>query len=223
MPRINYPRAVILWLFIVVCFSYGELSLGSIVNFTIPKNYDPTATLSLSQYKEGELLVRFAPKDEGAQTTTEEKNVILTDLGGGEIKRTYKLVPGLNLVKLPEGVKVEEVLGNFNKAAGILYAQPNYILRAASTFPNDPQGPIPYGGEQWGLHNTGQNGGALDADIDAPEAWDIATDSNIIVAVIDSGIDYIHPDLTANMWRNTREVPDNGEDDDGHGYIDDIL
>ncbi|MBN1392102.1 MAG: hypothetical protein JW947_04785 [Sedimentisphaerales bacterium] len=199
MPRTNYLRAIILWFFLTGCFSYGEVLQGIDVNLTVPKNYDPTTTLSQSLYKEGELLIRFAPKEGNVQTTIEEKDAILASLGGGEIKHTYKLVPDLSLIKLPEGVKVEEVLGNFNNAAGILYAQPNYILKASSTFPNDPRGPTPDGGEPWGLHNTGQNGGTPDADIDAPEAWDIATDSDIIVAVIDSGVDYTHPDLAANM------------------------
>lgn len=55
------------------------------------------------------------------------------------------------------------------------------------------------------MHNTGQTGGTEDADIDAPEAWDIATDSDIVVAVIDTGIAYDHSDLEANMWINPGE------------------
>ncbi len=76
----------------------------------------------------------------------------------------------------------------------------------------------------WGMHNTSQTGGTTDADIDAPEAWDLATGSpNIIVAVIDTGVDYTHPDLSPNMWINTGEIAGNGIDDEGNGYIDDIY
>jgi subtilisin family serine protease len=169
-------------------------------------------------YKEGELIVRFAPKAGNIQATTAERNSILSGLGGGEVKNTFKLVPGLSVVKLPDGVKVEEVLERFNKAEGILYAHPDYIKRAFSIFPNDPNF-----SQLWGLHNTGQTGGMTDADIDAPEAWEMHTSGgDIIVAVIDTGIDYTHPDLAANMWVNPGEIPGNGIDADGDVDIDDL-
>jgi hypothetical protein len=86
-----------------------------------------------------------------------------------------------------------------------------------SKIPNDP-----YYIEQWPLQNVGQTGGTADADIDAPEAWKIETgDEDIIVAIIDSGIDYTHPDLVNKIWTNEDEIPDNDIDDDNNGYIDD--
>ena len=80
---------------------------------------------------------------------------------------------------------------------------------------------------QWALHNEGQtiNGisGTPDADIDALEAWEVETgDDAVIVAVVDSGVDYRHPDLSANIWDNSGEIDGNGIDDDGNGYIDDV-
>ena len=84
--------------------------------------------------------------------------------------------------------------------------------------PNDPR----YG-DLYGLHNIGQSGGTVDADIDAPEAWQVSTGSrNIIVGVVDTGIDYNHPDLAANMWVNPGEIAGNGIDDDGNGFVDDV-
>ena len=90
-----------------------------------------------------------------------------------------------------------------------------------ANFPDDPQF-----GNQWGLHNTGQSGGTPDADIDAPEAWDIITGGvtahgdSIVVAIVDGGCQLNHPDLS--YWYNWNEIPGNSIDDDGNGYIDDF-
>lgn len=66
--------------------------------------------------------------------------------------------------------------------------------------------------------------GTPDADIDTPEAWDITADSSdMIIAIVDTGVDYNHPDLSENMWTNPEEIPDNGVDDDGNGYVDDVF
>jgi len=171
-------------------------------------------------YKAGELLVRFAARADGKRRSRLEKTQILDSLGGGTMKRHFKIVPDLSAIKLPPGMTVQKALQRFNKADGILYAQPNYQLKALSTFPNDTRF-----GELWGMYNTGQSGGTVGADINAPQAWDIATGSSeIIVAVIDTGVDYTHPDLAANMWVNKAELNGNpGQDDDDNGYVDDIY
>ncbi len=83
--------------------------------------------------------------------------------------------------------------------------------------PDDPLFP-----SQWSLDNSGQTGGTPGADIAAPSAWDLETGNpSVVVAISDTGIDYGHPDLTANMWRNPGEIPGNGIDDDGNGITDD--
>ena len=111
----------------------------------------------------------------------------------------------------------------------VAYVQPNYVY-TASDVPNDPS----YS-QLWGMNNTGQTGGTPDADIDAPEAWDVETgSSSVVVGVIDTGVDYSHPDLAAQQWVNTGENcgstdptivcadRTNGVDDDGNGYVDDL-
>jgi len=140
-----------------------------------------------------------------------------------ELDRIYKID-----LDLEPGQSIEEVVAAYNNDPDIEYAELNYIVSTNLT-PNDPLYPI-----QWPLNNTGQmypwSGwynrppGTPDADIDAPQAWDIYTGSSeIVVAVIDSGVDYTHRDIDDNMWLNPGEIPGNGIDDDGNGYVDDIY
>ena len=102
---------------------------------------------------------------------------------------------------------------------GVETAEPNYVYHKTAT-PNDPMM-----SDLWGLNNTGQTGGTADADIDAPEAWDTTRGSkSVIVGVIDTGVDYLHPDLAPNMWKNMAEANGTpGVDDDGNGFVDDIY
>ncbi|MCB0991697.1 MAG: S8 family serine peptidase, partial [Acidimicrobiales bacterium] len=81
----------------------------------------------------------------------------------------------------------------------------------------------PYFAYQWGLENTGQDSGYVDdADVDAPDAWATSSrGSGIVVAVLDSGVDFGHPDLGSRRWTNTDENCGNGVDDDANGYVDD--
>lgn len=139
-------------------------------------------------------------------------------LAGAALIRGYTLVPGLEHIAI--GSDVPTALAYFRGLPFVEYAEPDYVQRFAAT-PNDS-----YFSLQWGCHNTGQtvNGdpGTADADIDAVEAWDISTgSSSFVVAVIDSGTQWSHPDLDGNIWTNPGETI-NGLDDDGNGYVDDI-
>jgi subtilisin family serine protease len=144
---------------------------------------------------------------------------------------------GLHLwyeLEIEEGGKTLPAVASFAKFAEVLTAEPAYkkhhnllpadrgsrsVHTAMPTPPNDPQL-----SEQWHFNNTGQGGGVVGADIRLLEAWQQESGhSSVIVAVIDSGIDGNHPDLAANVWINTREIPGNGIDDDNNGYIDDVY
>lgn len=98
----------------------------------------------------------------------------------------------------------------------------NNVVRATE-WSNDPES-----SKLWGLNNQGQviNGvaGTPDADIDLPEALSHATiQTQVVVGIVDTGIDYNHPDLRDNMWKNPGEIAGNNRDDDGNGFIDDVY
>jgi len=139
-------------------------------------------------------------------------------MSGSQQHRTFRsrLVRGLTRARLGRGNSLSATLRNLRSNRDVEYAEPNYILHTYAT-PNDPRF-----GSLWGMHNTGQTGGVVDADIDAPEAWDLQTGGNVIIAVVDTGVDYNHSDLRDNIWNNSEEIPNNGSDDDGNGFVDDV-
>lgn len=120
-------------------------------------------------------------------------------------------------LRVPAGQEARWI-ARLSARSDVAFAGYNYPVYAL-TSPNDPNFFL-----QWGLHNTGQTGGTPDADIDAPEAWNIYTGGqNVTLAIIDTGIDLDHEDLQANLWTNSAEIPGNGLDDDGNGYVDDVY
>lgn len=139
---------------------------------------------------------------------------------GMSIMNTHKGLTSFSTVKVKPGQTVEQAVQALSNTPGILHAEPNYIYYATAA-PTDPS----YS-NYWGLKNTGQavnaTTGTSGVDIDAEAAWDYNTDcSSIIVAVLDTGVDYNHPDLSSVIWSNTAETV-NGADTDGNGFIDDV-
>lgn len=157
-----------------------------------------------------QLLVRFKPS-----ATVQARQDFHSKVGSQELK-AYTLVPGLVLVDV-QGGDLQAACGEYAGNSNVLYAEPNYGLAQAgdcdvcvATDPNCPNDPE--FDKLWGLHNTGQtlyppwpepddeDSGICDADIDALEAWAIWTgDSDFRIAVLDTGVDYNHPDLQPNM------------------------
>jgi subtilisin family serine protease len=138
------------------------------------------------------------------------------------------ILDNIYLLHVPLVSDILSLVHEYSSCPDVLYAEPNEIGNLCG-IPNDENF-----SNQWHLDNTGQvfvhdyyghnYSGIPDADIDAPEAWDIETGSpNMTIAIIDTGIDYTHPDLTAKIWNNTDEIPGNGIDDDHNGYIDDVM
>ena len=150
-----------------------------------------------SRFKPGEVLVKFATGVRSSQAAA--------NLAAKGLTITGK-IPSLDIKRLavPPGQElmwIEEL----RDEPGLVFAEPNYLAHAAETIPDDP-----HYTEQWGLPR-----------IRAPEAWDLTTGDDLIIAVIDTGVDLDHPDLVGKLWTNADEIPDNGLDDDGNGYVDD--
>jgi len=141
------------------------------------------------KYRPDELLVRFRPGIE-LQTTESIHSALQA-----RVVKSWPSVEGLQLVQLATGANLQSTLAAYRQNPSVLYAEPNYVVHAFEVS-NDPLLP-----EQWDLQNTGQNGGTTGADIHVTQAWTQTTgSSNVVVAVIDTGIDYTHPDLAANVW-----------------------
>jgi subtilisin family serine protease len=202
------------------------------------------AIASDANYVEGEILVKFKP---GKEKLFFQKKSI-SNLGispSREINTKFEHINILKINTIKANYTMDEILKNLRENSDVVYAEPNYIytinpIKASlsnfkkvedsqffdmlSTTPDDPQF-----SKLWGLQNTGSNepkgsAGVEGADVNALKAWDITTGSKKVkIAVIDTGVDYNHPDLKGNVWVNEKELNGKpGVDDDGDGFVDDI-
>jgi subtilisin family serine protease len=161
------------------------------------------------EFVPGEALVRYRseriadrqPPTATLSTKGRQVGVKLERFDGSNI------VPGLRIARVAAADTMAAIEA-LKQQPDVLYAEPNFLLHLDVT-PNDPRFTS---GELYGLSKIG-----------APTAWNTTMgSSSVVVAVIDEGIDKLHPDLQANIWTNPAEVPGNGIDDDGNGFIDDV-
>jgi subtilisin family serine protease len=159
----------------------------------------------------GEILIKMKPHRSmvAAQQLLQTKTLRLMDVSPRSQLMRVAVPPGQEAVQIAA----------FAARSDVEFVGYNYLIYALDA-PNDPDF-----GQQWSLHNTGPiaSGFLPDADIDAPEAWNIFTgNGNTVIAIVDTGVDYTHPDLAANIWTNPNEIAGNSLDDDNNGFVDDI-
>jgi subtilisin family serine protease len=170
--------------------------------------------------KHAEVFVRFRPD------VSEERMEDLVGRLNDRVEDETESVSGLTLLEDEDGKDADSVVAEYRRLPEVDYAEPVYEIHledatdtAKPVLPNDPRF-----SEQWALANEGQDGGTAGADISATSAWYTTTGSQkVVVAVLDSGVDYTHPDLVNNIWKrpeNIKEYEDRelGEVDDYHGY-----
>ncbi|MBL1275381.1 MAG: S8 family serine peptidase [Ectothiorhodospiraceae bacterium] len=187
-----------------------------ISNITMPGRYKARGVVSLKR------LLRKRTMQAGALSQKNEKK--LSDSKVRDSMERWAIVYLIN------GINIEKIIDSFIEDPDVERVSPDYEV-SINTLPNDP-----LVDKLWGFNNTAQlipavgiagsnisQTGTVDADIDVPEAWDVTIgDSTVVVAVIDTGVDYTHEDLAENMWINPGEIAGNGLDDDDNGFVDDI-
>lgn len=200
-------KIVVLVLVLIFSFSFScaQEDIGGGEQQSLEKVQQVKAQVNqlLSKGKfENEILVKL--KNEFAATNIDsiiDKNFVSKKLKALKLQNSK-----IFHLKCDSKEKLEKALEDLLANDKVAVAEPNYIFQHTRT-PNDPE----YR-NLWGMNK-----------IQAPKAWDISTKTDIIVAVIDTGVDYNHPDLKDNMWINPDEIPGNGIDDDGNDIVDDIY
>ncbi|MDH5359643.1 MAG: hypothetical protein OEX03_03720, partial [Gammaproteobacteria bacterium] len=169
----------------------------------VPPAFIPGKLISQS-YQPDRVLVKFRSSVSGPQAMSDIHKENLN------IAKEYQVVSGLKLVTIPPGQTLENVISRLSKNPNVEYVEPDYLVSQNNT--NDTSI-----GQLWAFNNTAQtvNGvtGTTDADMNVFEAWTntgITGDSAMVIAVIDSGVKYDHPDLVNNMWVNPGEVAGDG-------------
>jgi subtilisin family serine protease len=178
------------------------VAFGVVVGF----DSEPAAQGRSAAPRRAELLVKFK-----ADASSGQRQAAFARAGAKLRKRFPRT--GIDHVEVAtEPDRLASLAAVFEADPSVLYAQPNFVRRAvAAGVPNDPAWTS---NTLWGL-----------ARVKAPAAWAAFPPAarDVVVAVIDSGVNYRHPDLAGNMWINRGEVAGNGMDDDGNGYVDDVY
>ena len=200
-----------------------QLSLSTLVLFTLIFSCTLNAYSQDSDFEKGQIIVQLKSGYQGIDFARKfESETTIA------VKAVKTLSQTANIYELTFQNENTDLKAAISKAYGfssVIHAQTNHFITSRETIPTDT-----LFAQQWFHKNTGQTGGASDADIDTPDAWDITTggltthDDTIVVCIIEgSGVDISHVDLVDNIWKNHAEIPDDGLDNDNNGYVDDYF
>ena len=188
----------------------------------VPAAWSSAVPHPAEQYVEGEAIVAFKPSADfaAAQQTLKDHSL--------QFGKHFSLLSqhrGRQSGLVHAGDRTTaQLISELSADADVESVEPNYLRWVSSSAPNDP-----LFSQLWGLQNTGQtvNGtaGTSGDDIKFVGAWSLAqtTATPVVVAIIDTGADFTHPDLAPSMWTNPGETPANSVDDDSNGYVDDVY
>ncbi len=165
------------------------------------------------EYAPGVVLVRYAPSAAPSDRIAAQKSVPTVN-----VQRISAPAANIDKIRIQPGTKVEDAVRTLARQPGVLYAEPDYIVRTAAVA-NDP---YLTDGSLWGMAG-GQSSPTNQYGSHAVDAWGagVTGSRDVVVGIVDEGIDINHPDLAANIWTNPFD-PLDGLDNDGNGYIDDI-
>ena len=204
--RLSRDHRLLLWLAVAVWIGIGDGNVAA-----------QTSSNSGVQQLEGEFIVKFrsGTRQRADISARAETNRVVQ-------RRFHQL--GWQQLRFSNRSSQQEAIEQLRRDPDVLSVEPNYEVQALPEFPPlitaasrpaipPTTGDDPLRASQWALTK-----------VSAPAAWQITTGSaDVVVAVIDTGINYRHEDLAANMWRNPGEIPGNGIDDDGNGKVDDVY
>ena len=172
-----------------------------------PKRHSIMPHQSTPPRRDREVLVQFRPG-----IGPQERETVLANVGASRRKR-LEGNSGVEQLELPAGRDVGSVVLSLLSDPRVEFAEPNFLIAKDDLYPDDARF-----NEQWALRNTGSDGGQFGSDIDAVSAWTTTTGSKAtVIAVVDSGIDFTHPDLASNQWINPAPGPDG--DVNGWDYV----
>lgn len=207
----NHTGKIALYIMLLSCI-FGHILTAQKAPDIIPDEFLVQIPKNTAQYTDNELVARLNSYLKNTGILVKNSEIIAPEMGIFRIEIAPSQIPPQN------------ALATLRNCPILHTVQHNHLLKIRATIPNDPNF-----AQQTQHINTGANGGVANMDLDSDLAWDISTGGlsalgdTIVVAVIDDGINHLHPDLAANMYVNWAEIPNNGIDDDQNGYIDDRL